>query len=128
MDVRIAVTPHQRQTFEPVTLGQIRATKPLFSAFFSRGGHVMSVFYALRRLPLSASALIEDALAGAPSGESVLVIDVGGTSVKTPWRVAHPPPCLVTQAIHNGLSQRPSSSSQSDVVPTMVGPPKADHS
>jgi len=45
-----------------------------------------------------------------------------------PWRVAHPPPCLVTQAIHNGLSQRPSSSSQSDVVPTMVGPPKADHS
>jgi hexokinase len=26
--------------------------------------------------------LIEDALAGAPSGESVLVIDVGGTSVK----------------------------------------------
>jgi hypothetical protein len=82
MDVRIAVTPHQRQTFEPVTLGQIRATNPLFSAFFSRGGHVMSVFYALRRLPLSASALIEDALAGAPSGESVLVIDVGGTSVK----------------------------------------------
>ena len=31
---------------------------------------------------------------------------------------------FVTQAIHNGLSQRPSSSSQSDVVPTMVGPPK----
>jgi polyphosphate glucokinase len=26
--------------------------------------------------------LIKDALAGAPSGESVLVIDVGGTSVK----------------------------------------------
>ena len=41
---------------------------------------------------------------------------------------AHLAPCLVTQAIHNGLSQRPSSSSQSDVVPTMVGPPKADHS
>src|SRR5216684_1236505 len=35
---------------------------------------------------------------------------------------------FVTHAIHNGLSQRPSSSSQSDVVPTMVGPPKADHS
>ena len=49
-------------------------------------------------------------------------------ALQDPWRVAHPPPCLVTQAIHNGLSQRPSSSSQSDVVPTMVGPPKADHS
>ncbi len=38
----------------------------------------------------------------------------------------HPSPRFVIQAIHrNGLSQRPSSSSQFDVVPTMVGPSKS---
>src|SRR6202046_2236322 len=39
----------------------------------------------------------------------------------------HSPPRFMAQAIQERLEPPRSSSSQFDVVPTMVGPPKADH-
>jgi hypothetical protein len=52
---------------------------------------------------------------------------IAGTDQARDIKWVHLSARFMTQAIQKRLGQRPSSSSQSEIMPVMVGPPKTDH-